>query len=142
MVLPVVVVAFALAAAWKLGFLDRAAPERPSLDSGLTSVKPRRQTEPPRIKSSRFGAPCTAAAPVYVYAPDGTPSAFRVLLANPVSDPSRVADSLAARYGLRSDGYDASRHGFGVYEASPGVVSKLRCESAVSALEESATVSR
>ncbi|MGH7630816.1 MAG: hypothetical protein ACREOF_15800 [Gemmatimonadales bacterium] len=138
----VAVAAFALAAAWKLDLLDRAAPWAESLESGLTSVKPRRQVEPPRVRSSRFGAPCKTPAPVYVYAPDETPSAFLVLLANPVSDPSRVADSLAAHHGLRSDKYDASLHGFGVYGADPGVVSRLRCEPAVSSLEESPSVSR
>ncbi len=137
-----VVAALAFAVAWKRGLLDGPAPwTPPPLESGLTSVKPR-PIEPPRIKSSRFGTACKAPAPVYVYAPDATPSAFLVLLVKPVADPSRVADSLTGHYGLRSHGYAGPVHGFVVEEAGPNIVSRLRCEPAVSSLEESATVSR
>jgi hypothetical protein len=137
-------VLLALAAAWKLGMLDRGIAEDPALESGMTSLSPRRQTEPPRIKSTQFRAACAAPAPVYVYESDRTPAAFLVLLAKPrpdpepASDPARVADSLARHYELRSSKYDGSVHGFVVEAAGPGIVSRLRCEPAVSALEESA----
>ena len=79
---------------------------------------------------------------MYLHALDEMPSAFLVLIAASVADAARVADSLAAHYQLQADGYESSARGFVVHEPPPDVMSRLRCEPAVSALEADAGVSR
>jgi len=127
------------AAAWKLGLLDTWGAGPRGIESAIQATTLQPAVGPPRVRSARFGTTCPAPAPVYVYKATETPSAFLVVLAKPVTDPERAADSLAERYNLTTDGYRPSRGGF-VVSLDPPTVSKLRCEAAVRMLEENAAV--
>lgn len=133
--------AIGVAAAWQLGVLEPLI-RGPSLRVVTGEVNTAAAPERPTTRSARFDAVCDSAAPVLVYGPDHAPSAFRVVLTGEVSRPARVADSLAEHYRLSSGGYEASTQGFVVDNPQPDVVARLRCEPAVSTLEESAAVSR
>lgn len=126
----------------RIGLLDRrvavstAATDSAAIESNFSSNSRRLRKEPPRIRSVQFGAACPAPAPVLVYELDRTPSMFQVRLAREVADPARMTDSLVKRYRLQSAGYDVKRNGVFVWQVSPAVVSALRCESAVSSIDE------
>jgi hypothetical protein len=127
----------AIAAGWRVGVMvDRWAQERSSLESGLSAAVSAGPAEPPRIPSTRFAADCPTAAPVLVYSPDSTPTAFLVQMTASVLDANRVADSLARHYELQVGGFDDARRGFAIDQAGPATISRLRCEPTVRSLEE------
>lgn len=131
-----------IAIAWTFDLLDRRSAQPPEISNeftGFTGVARRRRREPPRVKSEQFAARCAAPSPVYVYELARTPSYFVVVLAKSVVDRDGVADSLAKRYELMSDGYESSKRGF-VAALRPSALSKLRCEPAVASIEEDRTV--
>jgi hypothetical protein len=129
-------------AVWRLGLLDRprvgvsVAADSAAVESRFDRITKGFRRDPPRTRSARFGAPCLTPAPVLVYEVDKTPSMFRLQLARQARYPDSLTDTLVNRYRLQGAGYDPKRGGVLVWEVSPDVVARLRCESGITSIEE------
>jgi RNA polymerase subunit RPABC4/transcription elongation factor Spt4 len=142
-VVAVVSLALGAAAAWKLGYVKLpvrytrpAVADSTAFKANVASKVQRFRTDPPRVRSARFSAPCLSPAPVLVYDVDVTPSMFRLQLSRELPDPKRLTDSLSKRYEFSTAGYDARRNGSLVWEVKPGAVAALRCVAGITSIEE------
>ncbi len=134
--------ALGTATAWQLGLVksraavSSAAADSAAIKANVPSVSYHRRRDPPRIRSARYPAACLSPAPVLVYALDRTPATFFVRLAGGISNPVVVTESLVTRHKLQSHGYEPPWNALYIKDATPAVVSALRCETAVNSIEE------
>ena len=64
------------------------------------------------------------------------PTAYFVRLTPGTANPTLAGDSLRARYQLVTNGYEARWNALFLKDATPELVAKLRCDAAVSSIEE------
>jgi hypothetical protein len=141
-VVVLILVGIAFAVAWRMRLFDRPVQsamvaDSAAIESQLRGGKaPRRRRDPPRIISSRFAAACLSPAPVLVYALDRTPKTYWVQLESEIRDKVQAANSLIIRHRLQSNGFEPRYGALYVWDATPALISALRCDTVVSVIEE------